>query len=120
MKKVFIVAYRGSLIGIFTNKTKVWSVILDLYKVTIEELKSHQRTITGDYIWCGTDDWRLDYKTNTRKVKRIASLGSLTGIFSKTNNLRIYDLNDPQEIVTIQERYLNDVDIPKENPDYDY
>ena len=124
MKKVFIIAYRGSLIGIFTNKTIVWGVILKLFKTTAEELKSRKRTITGEYIWSGTDDWRHAYKTNVhnniRKVKTLASVGSLTSVFTKTNNLRIFDLDDPKEIVTIQERFLNEEDIPNENPDYEY
>ena len=119
MKKVFIIAYRGSLIGIFTNKTIVWGIILKLFKTTVEELKSRKRTITGEYIWSGTDDWRNAYKTNIRKVKTLASVGSLTSVFTKTNNLRIFDIDDPEEKVTIQERFLNEEDIPNENPDYE-
>lgn len=124
MKKVFIIAYRGSLIGIFTNKTIVWGVILKLFKTTVEELKSRKRTISGEYIWSRTDDWRHAYKTNVqnniRKVKTLASVGSLTSVFTKTNNLRIFDLDEPEEFITIQERFLNEEDIPDENPDYEY
>ena len=119
MKKVFIIAYRGSLVGIFTNKTIVWGVILKLFKTTVEELKSRKRTISGDYVWIGSDDWRHDYNTKTRKVKTLTSVGSLTSVFTKTNNLRIFDLDDLEEVVTIQERFLNEEDIPIENPYYE-
>ena len=109
-----MVAYRGSLVGIFTNRKRVWETILEIFGVNEKELKSRKRTITGDYNTFG--DWRLD--KCDRHCKSISSLGTLTGILLKTKNLCLRDSEYPDERVSLHERFLNDIDMPDENIEF--
>jgi hypothetical protein len=116
MKKVFTVAYRGYLVGIFTNRKLAWESIVKTFDTSEEELKSKRKTITCEYITSG--DWRRLKTCTFGLSKRVSSLPSLTTLFLKSSHLILRDLNDRDEKVTVQMVYLNDLELPVLNEEY--
>jgi hypothetical protein len=116
MKKVFTVAYRGCLTGIYTNRKLTWEGILKVFNTTEEELKSKGRTLTCEYVISG--DWRRKNTCTFGMSRRLSSLPSLTSLFMKSSDLIIRDKDDFQEKVTVHMVYLNDTELPAINEDY--
>lgn len=115
-RKVWVVAYRGAMVGIYTNRTKVWDALLEAYQTTQEQIKAGERSLRGEIVVGG--DWRQRNTCNLQPVK-ILSPSSLSRIFMKSENLYLWDESDKEEYVTVQMTYLNDTQLPSLNPDWE-
>ena len=104
MSKVYMMAYRGFLVGIMTNKKIVWEKLLELYGVTEEEIKSGERRLTLSYY----NNWRN--KEEPAKTYEKATYNCMVRTFRMKQDIVIRDSDYYDEKVTIQERFLNELD----------
>jgi ribosomal protein S9 len=116
MKKIFLVSYNGYNVGTFTNRKLAWSAVLEVLQTSEVQLKEKERTLTCEYVTGG--DWRRMHKCKTALAKRITSLATFSSILLKSTDLIIRDKQNFQDKVTVQFRYLNDVDLPARVPEY--
>lgn len=104
MNKVYVMAYEGGLVGVMTNKKIVWEKLLELYSVTDEQVKSGERRFTLSYY----RNWRRNEEPEETYEK--ATYNCMVRVFRQKSDIVIRDSDYPEEKVTIQERFLNELD----------
>ena len=115
MKKVWVVAYRGALVGIYSNRLKVWDALLEAFNTNQQEIKSGSKSLKGEIVISG--DWR-QRKTCKLQPINLLAVHSISKAFIKSENLFLWDNDDKCEYASVQMTYLNETDLPKLNPEY--
>jgi len=116
-KKLFTVAYCGFLVGSFSNRKLTWEAILEIFKVTDEQLKNGSRKLTGEYVSSG--DWRRLSTCKLVNIKKFTSGATLSSALIKSHQIRIWDEENKKDNITVQYHILNDVELPQTDEEFD-